>query len=545
MAEINKKREFATPDFAGVNTQALRLAIKPNEQSWLENIQPIGPGNARTVPNISTAILQLPTRGASQPQVYYAQGFNVIINGSPADILMVADTLGDIWAINVNTNSLTYISRGGAYQGQFANASFAQWKNERIMIIDSNYGLFDWYPGGVSGVLTYSGAGGSGYTGTNRPSAGQCIATFSGRVWVSNNRTVFYSAPGSYNDWTTNSAAGSFVITDETLHSSVQQMVASSNFLYIFGVDSCNVISNVVVSGTSTLFTNTNLSTGVGTPFPMSTTTYGRSIWFASVTGFYAMYGASARKESTPLDGMFGNIQNLYSPAAVGAVPTISAGLVSINNILCIAFLFQYNDSLFTTQTVQRPLMALYFDGKWFFASQGATSGQTAPTIIADALVGGKNNLYAFDSSGIMYQLFSTRSTSVTWRFQTALWDFDQQIMYKQLTKAGLGAYFNGASTGITLYTDNESQSGIFAAGGTQTYSLLTSSGLTFTGAGGVPISFVGTGPITWASGGYNLMQTDVTNWGRYIGFTLQGNTTDMTLTMIAAEYNYRSQWGS
>ena len=144
-----------------------------------------------------------------------------------------------------------------------------------------------------------------------------------------------------------------------------------------------------------------------------------------------------------------------------------------------------------------------------------------------------------------MYQLFSTRSTSVTWRFQTALWDFDQQIMYKQLTKAGLGAYFNGASTGITLYTDNESQSGIFAAGGTQTYSLLTSSGLTFTGAGGVPISFVGTGPITWASGGYNLMQTDVTNWGRYIGFTLQGNTTDMTLTMIAAEYNYRSQWGS
>ena len=43
MAEINKKREFATPDFAGVNTQALRLAIKPNEQSWLENIQPIGP----------------------------------------------------------------------------------------------------------------------------------------------------------------------------------------------------------------------------------------------------------------------------------------------------------------------------------------------------------------------------------------------------------------------------------------------------------------------------------------------------------------------
>ena len=359
MAEINKKREFATPDFAGVNTQALRLAIKPNEQSWLENIQPIGPGNARTVPNISTAILQLPTRGASQPQVYYAQGFNVIINGSPADILMVADTLGDIWAINVNTNSLTYISRGGAYQGQFANASFAQWKNERIMIIDSNYGLFDWYPGGVSGVLTYSGAGGSGYTGTNRPSAGQCIATFSGRVWVSNNRTVFYSAPGSYNDWTTNSAAGSFVITDETLHSSVQQMVASSNFLYIFGVDSCNVISNVVVSGTSTLFTNTNLSTGVGTPFPMSTTTYGRSIWFASVTGFYAMYGASARKESTPLDGMFGNIQNLYSPAAVGAVPTISAGLVSINNILCIAFLFQYNDSLFTTQTVQRPLMAL------------------------------------------------------------------------------------------------------------------------------------------------------------------------------------------
>ena len=190
-----------------------------------------------------------------------------------------------------------------------------------------------------------------------------------------------------------------------------------------------------------------------------------------------------------------------------------------------------------------RPLLALYFDGKWFFASQGSITGQTSPTLIADALVGGKNNLYAFDSSGIMYQLFSTRTTQVTWRFQTALWDFDQQIMYKQLTKAGLGAYFNGASSNITLWTDTEVQSGIFNSA--QQTNLLSTSGLTFTGAGGVPISFLGTGAITWSSGGYQLMQQDVTNWGRYIGLTLQGNTLDMTLTMISAEYNYRSQWGS
>ena len=49
MPEINKKKEFATAEFKGVNTQALRLAIQPNQQAWLENIQPIGSSNAKVV----------------------------------------------------------------------------------------------------------------------------------------------------------------------------------------------------------------------------------------------------------------------------------------------------------------------------------------------------------------------------------------------------------------------------------------------------------------------------------------------------------------
>jgi hypothetical protein len=89
------------------------------------------------------------------------------------------------------------------------------------------------------------------------------VATFSGRVWVATGRTVTYSSSTSPTDFTSVSA-GSFTITDSTLHNNIQYMLSANNFLYIFGEDSINVFSDVRVStlGT-TLFTNTNVSASV------------------------------------------------------------------------------------------------------------------------------------------------------------------------------------------------------------------------------------------------------------------------------------------
>jgi len=515
MAEksLTKKQEFATSEFRGMNTQALRQAIADGQQSWLENIQPIGNANGRTVPGISAALAALP--GSVTP--YITMGFNIIISGTPRDILMIATTNGNLFQFNCQTNVLTTVSTGTS----FTKASFAQWENSRVLICDEVSGLWDW-----DGTTLNN----SGYN--SQPASGQHIATFSGRVWVSNNRTVSFSAPNSYLDYRTSQAGGSFIVTDETLHSSIQQLVSANNFLYIFGTSSVNVISDVrVVSGT-TLFTNTNLSTGVGTPFPMSAVVYGRAVFFASVTGFYALYGSSAQKISNELDGLFPLISGLTNPAGLGSAPTVSAGVVALNNILCLCFLFRYADPALG---ITRPLLAVFFDGKWFVASQGTNSGIGSLTHIVDNDVDGENKLYGVDSSGNIYELFSDTAASVSYRWQTAFWDFGAPVLFKQAIKAGIGVYFSSQAATLTINVDTETGTNAFtAAGGSQ---------LQFVGTG--PITFVGTLPIAWISGGYVLLQTDVTNIGRYLGLTMTGDAIDATFTLALLEYNYRSQWGT
>jgi hypothetical protein len=505
---LTKKNEYATSDFDGVNTQALRQAIKSGQQAWLENIQPVGPANARVVP---AQILRNEDFPVAVP--YYAQGFNIIIGVTPVDLVFYADQAGNIWYMNCATYVVTQISTGGN-AGKFTQCAAAQWKNERLVIIDNVTGLWTW--NGIT--LTNAGF-------TAAPSKGQCIATFSGSVWISNNRTIYYTQPDSYTDFS-GATGGSIIITDENLHSSIQQLLTSNNFLYVFGVDSVNVFSDVRVSATGRALTNTNLSTGIGTSFPMTCLTYQRSVWFASANGYYGLYGASARKESSELDGMYDLIQDITNPAAIGAQPTMSGGLVSINNILCAAWLFKYQDP----ELGLRPLLALYFDKKWFFASQGDM------VMIADCIVKGKNRLFAWDINSRTYELFADENSAVEFKWQSALWDFQQPVQFKQVIKIGIGAQFLGVPSNIDAYIDTESNQSL-------AYPLSGGGVLTFYGTG--TITFVGTGSIIWSSSGYVLMQTDASNFGRYVGFTLDGEAYQTTFTLAMMEYNYRSQWGT
>ena len=46
-------------EFGGVNTQSARQVLKDNEYAWLENVMPIGHGNAQSVPYQSAALATL------------------------------------------------------------------------------------------------------------------------------------------------------------------------------------------------------------------------------------------------------------------------------------------------------------------------------------------------------------------------------------------------------------------------------------------------------------------------------------------------------
>ena len=73
-----------------------------------------------------------------------------------------------------------------------------------------------------------------GGTGTNASANGVAtlntntdIASFQGRTWIAQGRTVFYSGANTYNDFVSVSA-GSLVLTDSTLHSNISALIAAN-----------------------------------------------------------------------------------------------------------------------------------------------------------------------------------------------------------------------------------------------------------------------------------------------------------------------------
>ena len=176
MASEDKKKNHSFRDFKGVNTQADRKMIGDDEFAWLENVMPIGHGNARTIPAPSAALYTLPVGAICY---YMAEG-----NISGVSYMYLFCTNGSCYQVNLTTYAQTIVGAAGTFSG--TTSRIAQWKNERICIIDATNGYFDWngttlttYKGTVASVTVT--AGGTGFTNatttTLTPSSGS--ATFS------------------------------------------------------------------------------------------------------------------------------------------------------------------------------------------------------------------------------------------------------------------------------------------------------------------------------------------------------------------------------
>lgn len=261
------------------------------------------------------------------------------------------------------------------------------------------------------------------------------VATFSGRVWVASGRNVFYSAAGSYSDFTSVSA-GSVSLTDETLHGNIQALLAANNFLYVFGEDSINVFSDVRVSGTgSTLFTNTNISASVGTKRGNTIFPYFRSVLFMNDYGVYALVGSTTSKLSDTLDGIF---------PLIDFTQPVSAGQVLLNNILCAAFSFTYADPSLGFRQIQ----AVFFEKKWFLSSQGSLS------YVTSVPVNGAISLYGTINDSL-HKLYASSTSNVAVKIQTALMPLGDAIRTKQALKFGVEATLSGAAT-MNVTVDSE-----------------------------------------------------------------------------------------
>ena len=344
------------------------------------------------------------------------------------------------------------------------------------------------------------------------------VATFSGRTWVAAGRTLYYSAAGSYSDFTSVSA-GSFVLTDSTLHGNIQVIISANNFLYIFGDDSINVISDLRVTAAGvTLFTNTNVSASVGSKRTYAIFPYFRSLLFMNDYGMYALVGSTTSKISDPLDGIFPYI-DFTKP--------ITGGQVLINNILCAAFNF-YLDSSFpaTFSTGSRYVQAVFFEKKWFITSQGTLN------FVASAPLAGNINLYGVSNTAL-FRLYANATSSVSSTVRTALSPMKDPIRTKQALKFGIEATLTSpASFQVTV--DSES-------GSSPTYTL--NNAVVWFNNVGTTLTWVNNSSQTigWLTGsGYALYKSDAQQYGKYLGLTMTSNSAGFVLNTIEFEHELR-----
>ena len=367
-------------------------------------------------------------------------------------------------------------------------------------------------------TITFSGGSGNNAAATGVVTSDNSvdIASFQGRVWIAQGRTVFYSAAGSYNDFVTVSA-GNLNLQDDTLHSKITALISANNFLYVFGDDSINVFSDVRVGTTGlTTFTNTNVSASVGSRRIEAIFPYFRSLLFMNDYGVYALVGATTTKLSDSLDGIF---------PLIDFTQPVSGGQVLLNNILCAAFNFTYNDPV----QGARPLQAVFFDKKWFLTSQGTLTHITSAPLV--------NGISMYGTGGTnLVKLYSSSTAVINSNVQTALWPLTDVIRDKQALKMGIEATL---TNGLILNVTVDSQSNV-----SPTYSLTNV--VTWYNNSGTTIGWINNSStlIGWYGGsGYQLYKSDAQQYGKYLGLTLTSNSAGFTYNTFEMEYELRARF--
>ena len=368
--------------------------------------------------------------------------------------------------------------------------------------------------------VTITGGGGSNATAKAVINSGNLVGiqSFSGRTWIANGRTAYYSAAGSYSDFITVSA-GAITLTDATLHGNIVQFLSANNFLYIFGDDSINVFSDVrVTTSGTTLFTNTNVSASVGTKLAYAIFPYFRSVLFMNNYGMYALVGSTTSKISDSLDGIFPNLDFTAGK--------FTGGQVLLNNILCAAFNFKYTGGQGTSSSA-RYIQGVFFEKKWFF-----TSADNALKFVTSAPLSGKINLYGTNGTSCV-QLYSNATANISSYVQTSLNPMKDPIRTKQALKVGVEATLTNAAE-ITVTVDSETGSSPPILLG-QFIDWINNLSIV------IPWKNNSNTTINWyGGGGYTLYKTDAKQYGKYLGMTVTSDNPAFVINGFEYEHELR-----
>lgn len=396
-------REFRR--WEGVNVRDSRTGIGDTEFSWLQNMIPVGAASLQVVRAPGDVV------ATYEPGLGRMWGFNV--NGFPVLIAIGLDG-----SIHQYTGAGAHVEV--APPGTVGIHAWATcWQASPVLIVDPLLGYFTW--------------NGAALTLVDATLTGQSITVFEGRVWIARGRTIIWSAPNSYDDFSLAAGGGSLVLSDSTFQGDIRVIISSLQQLWIVGASAINAISNVQTSAPPlviTTFSVTNIVSNVGSALPASVMGYFRALTFGAQFGIHALSGVTPQKVSEKLDGL--------SRVAVGVGPYFDqpAAMAVIEDNLVLCYLINYiGREVFGVPRATCPvsLLICFFQGKWFFAYQGQLAYITTLT---DEI--GTAQTWGHDGTNL-YQCFGADAcTPVLYKAVSKLYDFGSAVTEKALMKVGI-----------------------------------------------------------------------------------------------------------
>lgn len=570
------------PTFNGMSTQSSRHDLQEDKAAWMENLQPIGPNNLLCVPARAAAIADL--TGETITKKFYFQygqttdyeicfttsgaGYAVTNPGGAVTQFALAGTfsqtpdctqwgtsrilIADSVAGYSTWDTSTFVQGGGVSPNIAITAGGAGYTAPIVTITTSGAGTgataTATQTGGVVTSITLTNAG-TGYAAGDTvtiaitdagPGAGATatgnvwpiispkpttLAVAFGRVWLAQTNVRTWSGTLGYDNFATANASGSGTIEDADLTHTITALRFLNNYLFTFGDSSIRSIGSISVSGTTTNFTDTTLSSDQGTDFRDSILSYNKLLLFANTVGVFAVFGNSVEKISDDMDGIFRHTDFTVLP---------TAALNDVHNIRCYLLLVRYDDPLDTA----RGLILAFMSKKWYVINM---DGDAPLNVIQTALMDGVYTTLASSGSDIT-PILADDTAEVSILLRTSLTSHGAPMVEKKMGRYAV-AQAAGEVSDLTLTLESER-----APSQVDSYSLTNV--LTFVNNSGGVIQFQNNGAqnlyfITDVAGFFYQAGRAKGVSGVYLGATLTGTVIDYTLNSIMLEQEFASAFQS
>lgn len=379
--------------------------------------------------------------------------------------------------------------------------------------------------------VNFTGGGGSGAAASVRvwPNIkGNRLDVAFGRVWIGNGRAYQFTGTNGYDDTNIANAAGTTTISDQDLSHFITGIRNLNNYLYIFGDRSIRQIGSITVSSSITLFTPLTLASDIGTTFHQTILSYNRLVLFANKAGVYGIFGASVRKISDDIDGIFQLVDFSLEPSA--ALNDVHTTIAAGGSIHCYLLLVKYMDPVKGTRTI----ILMYQNDQWWIVSQGNSLLAIGPIYLASTL---EWDSFA-SSGGDVTQLLQNPNTNVPILFKSALSFNKNPLIAKRIVRSGCAVTTSTAQS-FTFTVETEQSSDPHLLNATSVVNWINNAGQQIAWQNNSP------GVVTFVGGGYRFPYTAAYGEGKVIGGTVSGSVQGFALNAMAFEYVDTALWGT